>query len=131
MTGEELEQKYLMDWAKLQTCKYPELKSLYHIPNGGHRHKVTAIRLKMTGVKAGVPDLCLPVARGPYHGLYIEMKYGKNKPSPAQKEWLRRLTEQGYKTAVCWGWEEAKDAILGYLKQKPVDMANGIEYIKE
>ena len=48
----------------------------------------TAANLKKEGVKRGVPDICLPVSRGKYHGLYIEMKAGKNKPSKEQKEWI-------------------------------------------
>mgnify|MGYP004433785991 CR=1 FL=1 len=38
----------------------------------------TAANLKRQGVKAGVPDLHLPVARGGYNGLYIELKVGSN-----------------------------------------------------
>jgi len=53
------------------------------------------------GVKRGVPDVFLPVARGGYHGLWIEMKYGKNKTTSNQKWWLNELKDQGYKTAVC------------------------------
>jgi len=67
----------LFQWVSYQLKRYPELELLYHIPNGGYRYKTTARRLKAEGVKAGVPDICLPVPRGGYHGLYIEMKAGK------------------------------------------------------
>ena len=66
--------------------------------------------------KAGVPDLCLPVARNGFHGLYIEMKYGKNKTTDNQKEWLKALTDQGYYTVVCYGAEEAERIIARYLQ---------------
>ena len=80
--SEEQEQVALFKWAKLQENVYPALRLLYHIPNGGKRDKVTAARLKAAGVKAGVPDICLPVPAGGCNGLYIEMKYGNSKPSP-------------------------------------------------
>lgn len=105
-----------MQWAEFYANQSPELELLYHIPNGGKRDARTAKKLKMEGVKAGVPDLCLPVARGKYHGLYIELKAGKNKTTKNQDYWLDRLAVQGYRTCVCYGWEQASEVIKGYLK---------------
>lgn len=68
------EQTELFAWAELLRGRFPELRLLYHVPNGGSRNRIEAARLQAQGVKAGVPDLCLPVARGKYHGLYIELK---------------------------------------------------------
>ena len=68
------EQVALLKFCNLNQVKYPELALLYAIPNGGNRNIVTATKLKAEGVKAGVPDLCLPVPRGGYHGMYLEMK---------------------------------------------------------
>ena len=115
--SEAQEQIALIQWANLQSGKYPELALLYHIPNGGSRHPAEAARLKQQGVKAGVPDLCLPVARGGYNGLYIELKTGRNKPTSLQKEWLSWLNQQGYRAVVCWGWQAAKDEIMAYLEE--------------
>ena len=112
------EQEALFDWARFMCGKYPELDLLYHIPNGGSRNRLEAANLKRQGVKAGVPDLCLPVARGRYHGLYIEMKYGKNKTSDEQDKWLDSLTKQGYAATVCYGWEKARELIVKYLNLK-------------
>lgn len=72
--NESVEQQCLFRWAEFASGKYPELRLMYHIPNGGARSKATAGRLKAEGVKAGVPDICLPVSRDGYHGLYIELK---------------------------------------------------------
>ena len=112
---EAQEQRALFQWAGLAEQQYPELKLLHHIPNGGKRDARTAVNLKREGVKAGVPDICLPVARGQYHGLYIELKAGKNKTSTKQKEWLNALSKEGYATKVCYGWVEARETIEGYL----------------
>lgn len=114
--SEATEQELLMDWCKLLENRYPELKLLYHIPNGGSRNAVEAANLKRQGVKAGVPDLCLPVARSGFHGLYIEMKYGKNKTTEKQNEWLEALKEQGYFTTVCYGAEDAERVLSSYLR---------------
>ena len=68
------------------------------------------------GVKAGVPDLCLPVARGQYHGLYMELKRQRGgRTSDHQSEWLDALSAQGYKAALCYGWEQAAGTIIEYL----------------
>lgn len=116
--SEAAEQEALIAWCGWQQVKHPELKLLYHVPNGGSRNQLEAANLKRQGVKAGVPDLCLPVARNGFHGLYIEMKYGRNKTTEAQEEWLKNLTEQGYFTAVCYGAEEAEKVLLEYLTGK-------------
>lgn len=58
------EQEALFRWTVFVRGRFPEIELLYHIPNGGSRNKLEAANLKRQGVKAGVPDLCLPVARG-------------------------------------------------------------------
>lgn len=115
--NEAKEQETLMQWAALQSKHYPMLELLFHIPNGGSRNVVEAVNLKKQGVKAGVPDLCLPVARGGFHGLYIELKANKNQASEKQKYWLEQLNKQGYKAIVCWGFEQAVEAITKYLEE--------------
>ena len=112
---EHLEQVALFRWAGYQQRAHPELALLFAIPNGGMRSKATAAKLKAEGVKAGVPDICLPVARGEYHGLWIEMKAGRNKPTAPQVKWHVKLSQQGYRVAVCYSWEAARDVIEEYL----------------
>ena len=115
---EHQEQCALFEWSAWQEGLWPELRLLHAIPNGGKRDKVTAARLKEEGVKAGVPDLCLPVPRGGKHGLYIEMKRRKGgKVSPDQLQWLDDLMHQGYECHVCRGCDEARETILEYLRR--------------
>lgn len=109
------EQAFLFQWAGYMRQKYPELELLYHVPNGGKRDLKTAAVLKREGVKAGVPDLVLPVARRGYFGLYVELKVGKNKTSVKQDKWIQALKEQNYFTQVCYGWRNAADVIEDYL----------------
>ena len=113
---EEIEQEHVFLWASMEERAYPELAMLYAIPNGGKRAIKTAIALKAQGVKSGVPDMCLPVARSGYHGLYIELKRQKGGTvSETQKEWIAALNTQGYKAIICHGAEEAIEQIRGYL----------------
>lgn len=114
--GEDTEQMGVIDWANWNTGRFPELKLLFHIPNGGKRDAREAARFKAMGVKAGVPDLCLPVPMNGFAGLYIEMKYGKNKPTDHQKEWIKALKEQGYKVTVCYSGVEATQELESYLQ---------------
>lgn len=114
---EDTEQAHIFAWAAWARGKYPELDLMHHIPNGGKRSKSEAARFKAQGVKAGVPDICLPCARGGYHGLYIELKRTKGgKLSATQKEWIDALRGQGYKAVVCCGFDEAKEMIIEYLE---------------
>ena len=116
---EDAEQRTIFAWAELQKAAMPELAMLYAIPNGGKRAIKTAVALKQQGVKAGVPDMCLPVARGGYHGLYIELKRQKGGTvSETQKSWITALAEQGYKAVVCKGADEAIGTIKEYLWER-------------
>lgn len=112
---EATEQERVICWCEYLAGRYPELKLIYHVPNGGSRNTLEAANLKRQGVKAGVPDLSLPVARKGFHGLYIEMKFGRGKTTEHQQWWLSELQKQGYKTAVCYGADEAIETLKEYL----------------
>ncbi|MGN1138296.1 MAG: VRR-NUC domain-containing protein [Ruminococcus sp.] len=112
---EAVMQQQVFKWTDYMLGKYPELALIFHIPNGGSRNKIEAVNLKRQGVKAGVPDICLPVPRGKYHGLYIEMKYGNNKPTEKQSWWLKALSKQGYAVKVCYSFDETTKALIQYL----------------
>ena len=102
LRSEDTEQINVIQWAQYQIPHHPELKLLHHCPNGGSRNKAEAVKLKQMGVRAGVPDLHLPVPKGVYSGLYIEMKYGNY-------------------CAVCYGAEEAINIIAQYINLKKLD----------
>lgn len=113
--SEHEEQSVLMQWAALAQPNQPELGLLFAIPNGGHRHLSVAVALKREGVKAGVPDLLLPVARCGYNGLFIEMKAESGSLSPEQRWWRTQLISQGFGHAVCYGYEAARNVLVDYL----------------
>lgn len=114
---EEEEQILIFEWAKIQKGAYPELRLLYHIANEGKRSVQTGSRLKAAGLSSGVPDICLPVARGGYNALYIELKRQKGgRLSENQKKWLSELNAAGNLAVRCDGFDEAVRVILRYLK---------------
>ena len=75
---------------------------LFAVPNGGDRNVIVARKLKAEGVKRGVPDLVLPVARHGMHGLFLELKIRPNKPSKEQKAWAKHLIAEGYMVATVY-----------------------------
>lgn len=92
------------------------LRMLFAIPNGGERNKIVAAKLKAEGVKPGVPDLCLPVACGQFHGLFVELKKPGGTASVSQRDWARDLVAQHYYVALCYGWREAALLLNQYIK---------------
>lgn len=113
---EDEEQIWLFSWVALNLGRFPELRLMHHIPNGGKRSKSEAARFKAMGVKAGVSDIFLPVARGGYHGLYIELKAKDGRLSKDQANFLRGVREMGYFGCVAYGGEEAAQIIENYMK---------------
>lgn len=120
---EDDHQHWLFEWAHGQRLPGGSRLNdyLFAIPNGGKRDAAEAARLKAQGVKAGVSDLFLPVMRGGFGGLWIELKapaeHGKpaGRPTQAQLDWLARMSDCGYATALCYGWRAAADTITDYL----------------
>lgn len=121
---EDGHQAALFCWVALNIKTYPDLFWLFAIPNGGWRDPVTANKLKATGVKSGVPDLCLLVRRGTFAALWIELKRPKSEGKAKgvvrqeQKPWIKQAKNCGHGAAVCVGWEQARDMIVEYLNYK-------------
>ena len=116
--SEAQHQENVIKWSQQPSIRrqWPELALLHHIPNGGTRDAVEAKHLKQQGVKSGVPDLCPPVPRGQYHGLYIEMKTESGHTSDEQEWWGDRLQTQGYVWRCCHGWQAAVAVLEWYLQ---------------
>ena len=127
--SEHTEQVALVQWAKLMQRKYPELKNLFAIPNGGARDIVTGAKLKAEGVVAGIPDLFLASPHGAYSGLFIEMKIKPNKPTAKQLEVMSNLIEQNYAVHVCYSADAAIEVITDYLRGKQWNQQELLDWI--
>lgn len=119
--SEHQHQVALFKWARMHEKAYPEMRLLYAIPNAAKRSKRQGAYMKAEGLKAGVPDVCLPVARQGFHALYIELKRPRTATqragtvSDAQSGMLDGLNQEQNLAIVCWGWEEAAKAIIDYV----------------
>lgn len=113
--NEHNSQVAVVSWAMKAVKRYPELSALYAIPNAAKRSLRLAMYMKAEGMRSGVPDLHLPVPKGKYCGLYIEMKHGKNKPTDLQLIWHERLRKIGHRVEVCYNSEQAIAVIEEYL----------------
>lgn len=111
---ESVEQEALFQWAAVASIHCPELALLHAIPNGGYRYKATARALQRQGVKAGVPDLCLPCPRGGYHGLYLELKRRTGGRLTLEQRWWCEVL----RVETCRGWDAARAVLLGYLNSR-------------
>jgi hypothetical protein len=112
----------LFEWARGtkkrpgMCIQYPELELMYAIPNARKTTVSGLIYMSKEGLRAGVPDICLPVPRGGYGALYIELKMPGNKPRPNQKWWLDALQEAGNKALCTDDIRVAQDCIIRYIK---------------
>ncbi len=89
----------------------------YAVPNEAKRSMRLGAWMKAQGMQPGIPDLCIPIARGGYHGLFLELKRLKGGVvSESQKFWIDALTKEGYFAVVCKGADAAIDEIQKYLK---------------
>lgn len=114
--SEDQEQKNLMSWAWSMKVNGERLADyLIHVPNGGSRNKIEAAKFKAMGLRAGVPDLLLVMPSTDHHGLWIELKSKKGKVQDNQKHVMEQFSSKGYLCKVCYGFKEARDAILDYL----------------
>jgi hypothetical protein len=118
ITGENLLQK--------NVCYILSIANLPHfaIPNGSDKKSHAARYVfKVTGLKAGVPDLCIPRAftlNGQlYHGMFMELKNGKKgKLSPFQAEWIELLRKEGYYVALVRDLMQAENILrVAYPEQ--------------
>lgn len=120
---ESYHQEMIFRLAELNRSQYPELEYLHAVPNGGYRHKATAVAMQRQGVKRGVEDMQLAVPRGGYFGLFIELKrFRAGEVSDDQQRFLDFHSRQGYRALVCWGWRAAWAEITGYLSLPPTEV---------
>jgi hypothetical protein len=123
---EDQVQKAIIDYAKHVKYKGRQLAAyLHHSPNGGKRatkvgkngktYSPEAQKFKAMGTKAGYPDLILDIAKGGYHGLRIELKTAKGRPTKLQLERIGMLNDEGYKAVVAYGSNDAISVIKDYM----------------
>lgn len=111
-------QATVFTWCKLHETKYPILKSIYAIPNGSHKSVSQRVKFQRTGLRPGMPDICLPapIFSEKIGALYIELKRAKGKLSENQITMIEILKEQGNAVHVAYSFEEAIKIIEDFCK---------------
>lgn len=107
----------LFTWARNPAVvrKYPGIALLSASLNGVKLTKAQAGKAKAAGMLKGESDVRLPVARGIWIGLIIEMKVKPNRPTAEQQEYGAAMQAEGHQFHVCYDWEDAKALIEAYL----------------
>jgi len=121
-------QAALFEWARNPVIlkAYPSIDLLEGTLNGVRLTVAQSGKAKAAGMLKGVHDVRLPVARGGYFGLSIEMKFGRNKMTDEQVWYANRLTQEGWSVHTAWDWITARDTIVWYfgLPETPRDLKN-------
>ena len=106
------EQCVFIQWLRLKRTPF------YAIPNGFKATASEGAKMKRQGLQPGVPDICIPVRRGDYGALYIEMKRkAGGYVSAAQQSWIDYLNGAGYRAEIALGAESAIRIVEKYMKE--------------
>jgi hypothetical protein len=103
-------------WVDMHSKRHPELLLCYSIPNGSHKSPASAGLHKRTGLKSGVPDVHLPIAKGLFVGWWCEFKSKHGSVAVNQKEWHRRLSAHGHRVCIARSWDAAANELIDYLQ---------------
>lgn len=107
---EETIQQEVAAWLDL---KLPKGWRWYHCPNGGHRLKSVAGKMKAAGVKPGVPDCVILRPNGA--PIYVELKAFGGTLSLAQREFRDWCEASQQPFRVCRSVGEVEVFLKEYL----------------
>jgi hypothetical protein len=101
-------QQALIEWADHQPGP---AQMLFAVPNGQYRPG----QAPEPGLRAGVPDLCLPWHDPDDGVLFIELKVGSNSTTSAQDEWIGDLIAAGNTVKICRRLDDAIEIIQDHI----------------
>ena len=127
--------KFQEDDLQKQVAKYLDLLGLlwFHPANERKTSPAAGKRLKLKGVKSGVPDCIIFNSSKRVNGLAIELKVERQnglkkngeerKPTRSQltdnqKEWIWKLQGKNWKCVVCYNLEEVIKVVQDYLQEE-------------
>ena len=116
---ESSEQIKIFLWIKENEEVYPVLKTIFHTPNSFFGTGFAIIMwLKKLGMRKGVYDIIVPIAKKGYSSLWIEMKKEKGKLSSEQKmfsELINLYSDFPTKFEICYNSDNCIKLIKEYL----------------
>lgn len=93
---------------------YPEIrKCFFSVPNGGTRNKIEAMKMKATGLTAGIPDMIL-LYKGKCYGIEVKTETGSL--SPAQITVHEAWRKQGVDVFVVRSAKEGLEVVKNVIK---------------
>lgn len=145
---EEGEQATLLEWASYIFVTANDGRSvclhdlIVAIPNGAYlagdekQRGAQMGRLLALGLTPGAADVFVMLARGQWHGLFIEMKKrrkdfasaadARRAVSPLQRGFGELAQRMGFRYVVCYGFDEAKHAIESYVDGRDIVLEESV-----
>tara|TARA_R110000851_G_scaffold51794_2_gene122678 strand:+ start:295 stop:639 length:345 start_codon:yes stop_codon:yes gene_type:complete len=97
---------------------YPNLRGLlFHVPNGGSRHVLEAVKMKKIGVVAGVADL-LFLWNGKCYCL--ELKTATGRQSKKQQDWQNLVQKNGMVYLIIRNVNEFQTSVKTIIKGESI-----------
>lgn len=116
---EHWEQCQVFLWKAQNVARYTDLEWLNGSMSGVKLPPGLATKCKRAGLVKGKPDIDLPVPRGGFVGLKIELKRERTgKVEDEQRRWLAAMTRFGWYACVCHGHKAAIEIITQYIEGK-------------
>lgn len=110
---EQIEMIKIFDWIRKNNLA----EFAFHIANERKSSQQAGSLLKRMGVKSGVSDIFIAIPSNEFHGLWLELKAGKNRPTESQMKFLEDMRSKGYEALWCTGADKAKQIITDYLSE--------------
>lgn len=106
MKIEDVIQAEIVEWFNNTYCLKFHIPRymIFSVPNGGTRNKLEAIKMKSTGLLAGVADLIIVLDRT----VFVEVKTEAGTQSPEQKEFEKRIKDLGHEYYLVRSLEDFK-----------------------
>lgn len=128
---ETLESIAYVQWFQLQFPR--EFEFLWHVPNERSDPKEAKL-LERMGVKAGIPDYEIALARGGYTGAHLELKATGRPPSSVtdkQRARIIALRKAGRFAYAAIGLDTLKRLTVDYLRMPPTTVETRAAYDDE
>lgn len=111
-------------WVFAHEARFPILRWLMHVPNGGKRSRGEAGKMRAMGVRAGVADFIHPMSspRSRYSGLAVELKSAQGRTSTEQDEFLQAADAAGWLTGVARSLDEFVVIVESWLLDRPLPL---------
>lgn len=126
-------QRALFKKWELQARSDERYAAIFAVPNSSRRGAREGARLKAEGMRAGIPDIIVPIPIPKWGILFIEQKRGadprtgkaKGRLSAVQKEWISLLQALGNTVAVSYSFEETEKLVGDWMKLHEMEAKHG------